>query len=126
MADEPELPDIPQPTQARADQIKEQSAGLGPTAAPEVVDVPHVTGGGTVGQTLTCTMGNWTGEPTIYAYQWVSDGTEELALGESYLVEVRDAGHSIACVVTARNALGSTTAPPSNSISVPALDLEGR
>jgi hypothetical protein len=33
-------------------------------AAPAVVDVPHVSGPGTVGGTLSCTMGNWTGEPT--------------------------------------------------------------
>ena len=38
-----------------------------------------------VGDTLSCTMGNWTGEPTEYAYQWLSNGTDtRSATGASY------------------------------------------
>jgi hypothetical protein len=87
-------------------------------AAPGVVDVPYVAGTGTVGQTLTCTIGNWTGEPTQYAYQWQSDGTDIVggSTSTSYVVVEGDVGHSLACVVTATNAAGSTRAPPSNAV----------
>ena len=117
----------PTPTQDEADAMKQQAHGEGdsngtePSAPPANVDVPHVSGTGTVGQTLTCTMGNWdnmgSGEVS-YAYQWQSDGTTDLATGSSYVVAAGDVGHSITCVVTATNALGSTAAPPSNAVSV--------
>jgi hypothetical protein len=89
-----------------------------PAAAPTNVDVPYVSGLGEVGQLLNCTMGNWTGEPTSYAYQWKSDGTRDLGTENVYAVQESDVGHSITCVVTASNALGSTTAPPSNAVTV--------
>src|SRR5215467_15932908 len=38
--------------------------------APINVDIPAVMQDGT---TLSCTMGNWTGEPTAYHYQWRMD-----------------------------------------------------
>jgi hypothetical protein len=85
---------------------------------PRVVDVPAVTGNGVVGSTLTCTMGNWTGEPTSYAYQWKSDGTTELGTGDTYVAVEGDTGHSVSCVVTATNAAGSMVAPPSNAVAI--------
>jgi hypothetical protein len=94
------------------------SAALHDTdAGPGVVDVPYVGGSGTVGGTLTCTNGNWTGEPTSYAYRWQSDGAAIVgASASSYVVAEGDVGHSLACVVTATNASGSTQAPPSNAV----------
>jgi hypothetical protein len=122
---EPRQVDPPTPTQAEADAIKQQAHGEGEgdsgeaaTAPPAVVDVPHVAGNGAVGDTLSCTMGNWTGEPTSYGYQWKSDGTADLGTGGTYVVAASDSGHSITCVVTATNALGSTVAPPSNAVLV--------
>jgi hypothetical protein len=41
--------------------------------APIGVDDPYLDGEGSVGAVLTCTMGNWEGEPTGYAYRWLSD-----------------------------------------------------
>jgi hypothetical protein len=113
----------PEPTQAEADDLKEQVHGVTdesePATAPPVnVDVPHVSGTGSVGSTLNCTMGNWSGTPTSYAYAWKSDGMTDLGAGSSYVVAATDAGHSITCVVTATNALGSTAAPPSNAVSI--------
>lgn len=90
------------------------------TAAPENVDVPYVSGTGTVGETLTCTMGNWNGLPRSYAYAWASDGAPNSAVGPTYSIVPGDAGHSITCVVTATNELGSTAAPPSNAVVVSA------
>jgi hypothetical protein len=88
------------------------------TAPPENVDVPTIMGTGVVGETLTCTMGNWNNEPTGYTYAWQSDGTANSATGASYAVPPGDVGKAISCVVTATNAIGSTVAPPSNSLTI--------
>jgi hypothetical protein len=116
---------IPQPTQARADAAMQRAMGVAPTEAPTVVDTPAVTVNGTisttaqVGDRLACTMGNWTGEPDAYAYQW-KNGQTDLGTGASYIVAAGDAPGSITCVVTALNAAGATAAPPSNAIMVAA------
>ena len=92
------------------------------TTPPSNRDVPYVSGDTIVGSTLNCTMGNWEGEPTSYAYQWKRDATTDLAGSgqNSYVSVAADAGRSITCVVTATNAAGSTTAPPSNAVVVAA------
>jgi hypothetical protein len=95
-------------------------------AAPTVVDVPYVDGVGAVGEELTCTMGNWTGEPTDYDGKWKRDGNEDIGTGASYTVRPADAGGEITCVVTATNAAGATEAPPSNAISVDAARSTSR
>jgi len=97
----------------------------GPAIAPVNVDVPAVVGTGEVGQTLTCTTGNWDNEPTSYSYAWTSrhlSTLEEASIGtntNTYVITDSDTGKSIFCTVTATNSAGSTTAPPSNSIDVP-------
>jgi hypothetical protein len=84
---------------------------------PTVVDVPLAT---LNGSQLSCTMGNWTGDPDTYAYAWQSDGVlMDGAASATYSVTPEDSGHSLACVVTATNANGATTAPPSNAVAVP-------
>jgi len=119
---------VPQPSQVRADYIKEQVHGEEPSALapPRNLDVPYLGGDGAVGATLTCTMGNWGGQPTDYAYAWKSDGADVAGSGNSYVVAASDAGHSITCVVTATNAAGSTAAPPSNAIAVAAAQAESQ
>jgi hypothetical protein len=87
-------------------------------AAPTVIDVPYCE---QVDAILNCTTGNWTGVPTSYAYQWMSDGTTEIGTDDaSYAVTAGDVGHEVSCIVTATNAVGSTTAPPSNAVLVAA------
>ena len=93
-------------------------AALGP---PTVVDVPLVMQDG---NTLTCTMGNWNGDPDSYAYSWHNDGVSNGATDATYAVQPDDTGHSLACVVTATNALGSTSAPMSNAILIAAEVVE--
>jgi hypothetical protein len=121
--------DQPQP-QAQADEGQPDPRPEGhpgyephqeaPTAPPAVVDVPAVSPGTAgVGDTLTCTMGNWDGEPASYSYQWKSDGAADLGTGDTYVVAASDSGHSITCIVTATNDLGSTEAPPSNAVAIP-------
>jgi hypothetical protein len=80
---------------------------------------PYVGGVGAVGETLTSTMGTWTGTPSSYAYQWISDGTTPLGTDASYVVDAADSGHSLTCVVTATNTFGSVQSPPSNAVQVP-------
>lgn len=91
---------------------------------PVNVDVPHVGGTGTVGSTLTCTMGNWDNEPSGYQYEWRTDGSPNAATGASYVVAAGDAGGEVSCVVTATNAAGSTVAPESNVVSIAAATRE--
>ena len=87
----------------------------GTASAPVNVDVPFVDQSGSE---LRCTMGNWQGEPTAYVYQWKMDGTDIPGDGATLPVTAADTGHSATCVVTAENAHGSTTAPPSNAVVV--------
>src|SRR5215475_4985078 len=77
----------------------------GTPLAPVVIDVPHVTGVGEVGQTLSCTTGNWENDPNTYAYQWQSDGTNAGTGTDSneYVIDPSDSSKSITCVVTATN-----------------------
>lgn len=83
---------------------------------PVNVDVPHVQ---QADDTLTCTMGNWTNEPTSYVYQWVVDGSVIVGDGtDTYVVSADDIGHSMFCVVSASNDAGSTMAPASNAVVV--------
>jgi hypothetical protein len=84
-------------------------------APPVNVDVPFVSQSG---GTLSCTMGNWRGEPSSYAYAWHNDGVANGATGATYTVTPEDSGHGLACVVTATNALGSTVAPMSNAVVI--------
>lgn len=88
---------------------------LPPQAPPVNVDVPHVLQDS---DTLTCTMGNWEGEPTAYEYQWIRDDDTVIGTGASYLVTPDDIGTTVVCIVTASNAAGATEAPPSNGVVV--------
>jgi hypothetical protein len=96
---------------------------LGVLSPPGVVDIPYAHAGATppiVGTVCTCTTGNWIGTPTSYAYQWTRSGANIAgATAASYTLVSADLHTGIRCVVTATNAQGSTTAPPSNVITVP-------
>jgi hypothetical protein len=98
-------------------EIAELTASLIAAQGPPVnVDVPHVQ---LAGGAATCTMGNWRGEPSGYAYQWHRDGGAiPGATNANYTVVAADSGHGLACVVTATNALGSTVAPMSNAVAI--------
>jgi hypothetical protein len=93
-----------------------------PTGPPVNKTAPYVSGVGTLGEKLHCTMGTWDGEPTSYAYGWKRASTDpalpptDIGTGPDYTVAAIDSGHSITCIVTAANALGSTISPPSNAV----------
>jgi hypothetical protein len=87
------------------------TAALGTQLPPANTTAPLVTGTGSVGQTLSCTMGNWTLSPTSYAYQWLRGGAKITgAEASSYKLVAADSGHSISCRVTAFTAGGSASA----------------
>ena len=91
-------------------------ASTGEDMAPVNIDVPYV---GQTGDTLTCTMGNWTGQPDTYAYQWQLDGTDVGADADTYTIAAPDdVGRAAVCIVTASNAVGTTEGPPSNEVVV--------
>jgi hypothetical protein len=89
--------------------------GPAPTAPPVNVDVPHVTQSGDV---LDCTMGNWDGTPTTYAYAWTLDGAPAGTDSATHTITSAEAGQTAVCTVTATNAAGSTAAPPSVGVVV--------
>lgn len=86
-----------------------------PTDPPANTTVPYVTQDG---DTLNCTMGEWTGKPTGYAYQWQIDGADVGTDAADYTATPADVGLTATCVVTASNANGATAAPPSNGVVV--------
>jgi len=110
----------PTPNPPSGDNVTEVTYPEGSSEPPSNVDVPYVGGGSAVGDTLTCTMGNWQGVPTSYAYAWSTGAT-----GETYVVQASDAGTSITCVVTATNSAGSTEAPPSNAVLISGARASG-
>ena len=89
--------------------------GGGGATAPANTTVPAVTQTGT---TLTCTQGEWSGEPTSYAYAWKLDDAAAGSDAATYECRPADVGKSATCTVTATNAAGSTAAPPSVGVVV--------
>ena len=91
------------------------NGGEGGATAPTNTTVPAVTQAGT---TLTCTQGEWTGEPTSYAYAWKLDDAAAGSDAATYEALPEDVGKSATCTVTATNAAGSAAAPPSTGVVV--------
>jgi hypothetical protein len=104
-------------TPDEAQKLVDEGVGVlggGPSDPPINIDIPYASQDG---NTVNCTMGNWTGTPTAYAYQWKSDGVD---VGEDtpYPLTADDAGKTFSCIVTATNAAGTTAAPPSNGVVI--------
>jgi hypothetical protein len=97
------------------DQTGGGGGGGGGGTAPANTAVPAVT---QAGDTLSCTMGTWSGEPTSYGYQWKVDGAVVGTDQATHTVTAADAGKTATCIVTATNAHGSTAAPPSADVTI--------
>jgi hypothetical protein len=87
------------------------SAGPVNTALPAILGTPQV------GQTLTATVGSWTGNPTGFGFQWQrcnASGSECAPIpgqtAGTYVVGASDLGSTLRVSVTATSATGSTTA----------------
>jgi hypothetical protein len=89
------------------------SIGVIQEQAPVIVIVPVASGVPTVGQTLTCTPGTWTGmagTTHTWTYQWQRDVAGNSvysnivgATNPTYVLQVADIGCHVHCVVTAVN-----------------------
>lgn len=66
----------------------------------------------TVGSTLLCFRGVWAGVPKpTFSYRWLRDGAAITGAAEAkYVVQAADAGHTLACEVTAKNTSGEKSA----------------
>lgn len=83
-------------------------------SVPAVVDAPYISQSGSQ---LNCTMGNWEGEPTSYAYAWTLDGVTAGGNSPYLTITPDDVGKTASCDLTATNAEGSVYST-SNSIVV--------
>jgi len=86
-------------------------------AVPNNTSSPTIFGRAHQGDTLTASPGEWTNNPTSYAYQWqrcAADGSGcgdiAGATGKTYTPTSADADHAMRVVVTASNADGQSTA----------------
>lgn len=86
--------------------------GSAALTAPVNTVLPVVSGTLIEGQTLSCTTGTWTGNPTpTYAYQWQRDGVDiSGATSSTYTLVTADVGTVPTCEVTATNSQGSDMA----------------
>jgi GH25 family lysozyme M1 (1,4-beta-N-acetylmuramidase) len=101
-------------------------AAAGSAAArPAATTPPTLAGTPEAGQTLTLSVGAWTGSPTSFAYQWqrcAAAGAQCAAIvgatKSSYQLGAGDIGSVIAAVVTATGRGGSASATASTSTPV--------
>lgn len=75
---------------------------------PRKIVAPRVTGNATVGGTLTCEEGSYSGVPTpTLSVEWLREGEAVAgATSATYTVQAADAGHQLQCKVTATNLIG--------------------
>jgi hypothetical protein len=80
--------------------------------APSNTVPPSISGTPTVGETLTCDNGTWSGgTPQTYSYEWLRDDSPIGGETSSTYQPVQaDVGHAIKCRVTAQNLEGNANA----------------
>jgi len=103
----------------------EIDAAMQTTSTPPAnTTAPVVSGTPGLGSTLLCAPGLWTGKPApTFSYQWLRDGAPiSGANATSYTVQSADAGNSLSCQVTAKNAKGEKRAT-SSGVAIPAIPV---
>ncbi|HTZ64350.1 MAG TPA: carboxypeptidase regulatory-like domain-containing protein [Solirubrobacteraceae bacterium] len=86
---------------------------------PASTTAPALTGTPVVGQTLSCSQGSWSHEPTYLAYQWLRNGSLISGqTGSTYTLQPADQGRSITCTVWAGNGAGVASAT-SSALAIP-------
>ena len=90
-------------------------ADIPPVDAPTVIDAPFISQAGAV---LSCTLGNWNGQPTARVYQWVVAGVVVGTNSSTYTRVAGDVGKLAVCNMVATNGAGSSAAVQSNQITV--------
>ncbi|HLY85170.1 MAG TPA: GH25 family lysozyme [Gaiellaceae bacterium] len=103
-------------TAASAPTVAVSPAGTPPTALPTNTSPPVIAGTAQAGQTLTSSVGTWTGAPTKFTYRWRScdaSGASCVAIQHAtlahYTLTPDDIGTTVSLVVTATGAGGSTS-----------------
>ena len=105
------------------------------TSAPTNTALPAISGTAEQGQTLTTSNGVWSNSPTSYTYRWEDCDTsgsncESIrgATASTYSLAASDVGSTLRSVVTATNAVGSTSATsiataPASGLLAPAASF---
>jgi len=102
------------------DNIVMNAAAYAGVAIPTNTVAPAVTGTQTVGSTLSCTTGTWTGDATItYTYQWQRGGVNiGSATSSTYVLVDADDATNVRCVVTAANGASAGVTANSNAVAI--------
>lgn len=88
-------------------------------AAPANIGIPSIAGVPQVGQVLTAHNGIWSGEPTIFTYQWKNEGVAiPGATGKTYTPVVGDLADTLTVTVTGSNSAGNASATSAGAIDV--------
>jgi hypothetical protein len=103
-------------TNGDGDSAAAYSAPVGPVAdVPVPVNGarPQVSGTSKAGHSVTATSGDWTHDPTSFAFQWqrsTGGAVDDIggATGTTYALGLSDVGHSVRVVVVASNADGDS------------------
>jgi hypothetical protein len=81
--------------------------------------IPFVSGTDAVGQTVTCSSGDWSSSPSRFAFQWTRNGTDISGATASTYTPTQDDGATlVACRVVATNAAGDSAPATSGPIRV--------
>jgi GH25 family lysozyme M1 (1,4-beta-N-acetylmuramidase) len=110
---------------ASAPTLAVASGGTATATAPLATALPSVAGNPQAGQTLSASVGTWTGAPTSFAYQWRrcdAAGTCTAIPGAAaaqYAVTPGDIGSTLSLVVTAtgRGGSRSATSPATGAVA---------
>jgi len=96
---------------AGGEAAQESTAVLIKGEAPKNTLKPKVQGTARVGQTLTCSTGEWSGsKPITFKIEWLRNGGPTGVTGPTYVVQQTDEGQKISCRVIAENLAGAEKA----------------
>ncbi|HTX30939.1 MAG TPA: choice-of-anchor Q domain-containing protein [Solirubrobacteraceae bacterium] len=101
--------------------VEQQPPGApGPTGSVPVNTAgPTISGTPQPGDTLGCSTGSWSGDPTSYSYRWNRNGQSITGqTNKSYVVEIADETDTLTCTVVASNASGSGSPATSRGVFV--------
>lgn len=89
---------------------------------PASLTRPTLSGTPSIGETLGCSEGTWSNNPTAISYAWLRDGVAVASQNSSsYKVTNEDEGTSLTCEVTVANNAGLASAG-SNALKVPSSE----
>jgi hypothetical protein len=84
------------------------SGNPAPQNPPQNTAQPQIQGTATENNTVTCTNGTWSNNPTSFTFQWNRNGNPiGTATGNSYTIQNADVNQQLTCTVTATNSAGS-------------------